>query len=115
MLRKGGGLIQRQVEIYTPSTTVKYQKSVSRACYDCKLKLEPNKLYSINCQIYTMPKHGDVTNILKAVEDGINLYAKMVNMDWDDKQICAFGVDLHEVSHKDEEKVIFILKVLGAE
>lgn len=109
--KERGRINPKTGRIYTPSRTVKYQKSVMRACYDCRLHLEPSIPYTLSMDIFTIAKHGDVTNIIKAVEDGINMYAQRIGIEWDDKQIKHFGeINLEIVKFKDEEKVVLILR-----
>jgi Holliday junction resolvase RusA-like endonuclease len=109
--KERGRINPKTGRIYTPSNTVRYQKLVMRSCFDHKLRLEPNLLYQLEGHIYVTAKHGDVTNIIKSIEDGVNQYAQRVGIDWDDKQIVRIGIiKLEVVKRREDEKVIFTLR-----
>jgi Holliday junction resolvase RusA-like endonuclease len=77
---------------YTDPRTVAYETSVGMAAMVAHVELQPGRVpYTLRVHFYLSKRYfsTDLSNLTKAVEDGLQLYGK-AQFGWDDGQIVGY-------------------------
>jgi Holliday junction resolvase RusA-like endonuclease len=98
-------------KFYTPQRTVDHELLVAQCAMAAGLKLEKGKKYVIEITYYLSAYRGDCTNLNKAIEDGLNGFAKFDG--WDDRQIVGQLIRQVAVADASEERAVVTITERG--